>query len=65
MNELDLVLTAFRFPVTVARKSDCAFNTSNTVRLCSAGRPWIVENDSHGGDDEHAQPNAELATELR
>jgi len=60
VNELDF-LTAFRSPVMVARKSNCAFNT---VRLSSTGRPWIVDNDSRGGDDEHAQPNAELATEL-
>ena len=61
MNELDF-LTAFRSPVAVARKSNCAFNT---VRLSSTGRPWIVDNDSRGGDDEqHAQPNAELAAEL-
>ena len=45
----------------VARKSNCAFNT---VRVSSTGRPWIVDNDSRGGDDEHAQPNAELAIEL-
>ena len=36
-NELDF-LTAFRSPVTVARKSDCAFNT---VRISSAGKPWM------------------------
>ena len=60
VNELDF-LTAFRSPVAVARKSNCAFNT---VRLSSTGRPWIVDNDSRGGDDEHAQPNAELAIEL-
>ena len=61
VNELDF-LTAFRSPVAVARKSNCAFNT---VRVSSTGRPWIVDNDSRGGDDEqHAQPNAELATEL-
>jgi len=47
--------------VAVARKSNCAFNT---VRISSTGRPWIVDNDSRGGDDEHAQPNAELAIEL-
>ena len=57
VNELDF-LTAFRSPVAVARKSNCAFNT---VRISSTGRPWIVDNDSRGGDDEHAQPNAELA----
>jgi hypothetical protein len=60
VNELDY-LTAFRSPVAVARKSNCAFNT---VRVSSTGRPWIVDNDSRGGDDEHAQPNAELAIEL-
>ena len=60
VNELDF-LTAFRSPVMVARKSNCAFNT---VRISSTGRPWIVDNDSRGGDDEHAQPNAELAIEL-
>jgi hypothetical protein len=60
VNELDF-LTAFRSPVAVARKSNCAFNT---VRVSSTGRPWIVDNDSRGGDDEHAQPNAELAIEL-
>ena len=60
VNELDF-LTAFRSPVAVARKINCAFNT---VRVSSTGRPWIVDNDSRGGDDEHAQPNAELATEL-
>ena len=60
VNELDF-LTAFRSPVMVARKSNCAFNT---VRVSSTGRPWIVDNDSRGGDDEHAQPNAELAIEL-
>ena len=38
VNELDF-LTAFRSPVMVARKSNCAFNT---VRLSSTGRPWIV-----------------------
>ena len=47
--------------MAVARKSNCAFNT---VRISSTGRPWIVDNDSRGGDDEHAQPNAELAIEL-
>ena len=60
VNELDF-LTAFRSPVAVARKINCAFNT---VRVSSTGRPWIVDNDSRGGDDEHAQPNAELAIEL-
>ena len=65
MNELDF-LTAFRSPVTVAKKSDwdCAFNT---VRLtASAGRPWIMDNDSRGGHDEHelATELTELATEL-
>ena len=60
VNELDF-LTAFHSPVMVARKSNCAFNT---VRISSTGRPWIVDNDSRGGDDEHAQPNAELAIEL-
>ena len=54
VNELDY-LTAF------ARKSNCAFNT---VRVSSTGRPWIVDNDSRGGDDEHAQPNAELPNPL-
>ena len=60
VNELDF-LTAFRSPVAVARKSNCAFNT---VRVSSTGRPWIVDNDSRGGDDEHAQPNAELPNPL-
>ena len=45
-------LTAFRSPVTVAKKRNCAFNT---VRLSSAGKLWIMDNDSRGGDDEHAQ----------
>jgi hypothetical protein len=37
--------------VTVAKKRNCAFNT---VRLSSAGKLWIMDNDSRGGDDEHA-----------
>ena len=54
-------LTAFRSPVTVAKKRNCAFNT---VRLSSAGKLWIMDNDSRGGDDEHAQPKADTPEPL-
>ena len=54
-------LTAFRSPVTVAKKRNCAFNT---VRLSSAGKLWIMDNDSRGGDDEHAQPKADAPEPL-
>ena len=59
-NELDYA-TAFASPVKVPSRSHCAYNT---VQVSSTGRPWFVDNDSLGGDDEHAQPNAELAWEL-
>ena len=59
-NELDYA-TAFASPVKVTSRSHCAYNT---VQVSSTGRPWFVDNDSLGGDDEHAQPNAELAWEL-
>ena len=48
-NELDFA-TAFASPANVAKKRDGAFNT---VRVSSAGRLWIVDNGSLGGDDEH------------
>ena len=35
VNELDF-LTAFRSPVMVARKSNCAFNTSNGCHVCGS-----------------------------
>ena len=59
-NELDYA-TAFASPVKHPSRSHCAYNT---VQVSSTGRPWFVDNDSLGGDDEHAQPNAELAWEL-
>ena len=47
-NELDYA-TAFASPVKVPSRSHCAYDM---VQVSSTGRPWFVDNDSLGGDDD-------------